>query len=228
MKRYCVTIDTEPDCDIHWRRSDPSTFESVLYGIPNILRPLWNKYDIKPVYFITDEVALNEECCRVLAQEVEFGAEIGTHLHNGRGYPCYAYDTKTEKIKIKTLTDLIERNMGTRPISYRAGRFGADFDTLRILAELGYQVDSSLTPGIDWTYKGGPNHASAAKQPYFDIDILEVPITIGGKRFPLNKWWCYRWFRPSITSYCGMKKLVDTFTKSDTVNIVRITGSIYW
>ena len=83
MGRFlCITIDTEPDCDIHWKRSDPLTFESVLSGIPNILRPLWSRYDIKPVYFVSPEVVQNDDCCQVLRQEIQLGAEIGAHLHS--------------------------------------------------------------------------------------------------------------------------------------------------
>ena len=53
----CITIDTEPDCDVHWRRSRPLTFESVTFGIPSILRPVWDKFGIKPVYKMVDTCA---------------------------------------------------------------------------------------------------------------------------------------------------------------------------
>ena len=38
-KSYCITIDTEPDCDVKWKRSDPLTFEPVFAVFPQILRP---------------------------------------------------------------------------------------------------------------------------------------------------------------------------------------------
>ncbi|GAG34500.1 unnamed protein product, partial [marine sediment metagenome] len=166
-KLFCITIDTEPDCDIHWKRSDPLTFESVLSGIPNILRPLWDKYNIKPVYFVSPEVVQNDDCCRVLRQEIQFGAEIGTHLHGeyieprkkyessagtpSDEFPCFAYSREIELIKIKNLTELIAEKLGIRPVSYRAARYGADLDTLKSLEELDYKVDSSVTPEIDWS-----------------------------------------------------------------------------
>ena len=107
--RLFVTIDTEPDCDTAWRRSSPLTFTSVTHGIPNILRPLWDRHDIKPIYYISPEVVRDDECCRVLKNEIVKGAIIGTHLHseyiepnitisdpagNVSGeFPCYAHDT---------------------------------------------------------------------------------------------------------------------------------------
>ena len=245
MKTFCVTIDTEPDCDIHWRRSQPLTFESVTFGIPQILRPIWETFGIKPVYFVSPEVVENEQCCRALRNEMRRGAEIGTHLHSeyigpqkkhgdfagtaSDEFPCYAYDTEIESAKIKNLTELIEKNFGTRPVSYRAARYGADIDTIKIIEKLGYKVDSSVTPGVSWKKQGGPDHSRAPKQPYFispqdyyspgTSGILEVPITISGKRFFLKallsgRWVFYRWLRPTHMTGFEMKTLAAEFARS--------------
>jgi hypothetical protein len=241
-KFLCVTIDTEPDCDIHWRRSEPLTFESVLSGISDILRPLWNRYDIKPVYFVSPEVVQSDDCCRVLKQEIRLGAEIGAHLHSeyvepqkkyesfagtqSDEFPCFAYSGEVELAKIKNLTELIVKKLGVKPASYRAARYGADLDTIKSLEELGYKIDSSVTPGIDWSKQGGPNHSRAPRQPYFisandyyaagRVGILEVPITILGKRFVFlpDRWFCYRWLRPTHMTVFEMKRLAGEFAKS--------------
>ena len=242
MKSFCITIDTEPDCDINWNRSDPLSFESVLTGIPNILRPLWDKYDIKPVYFVSPEVAQDDGCCEILKQEMQRGAEIGTHLHSeyiepqkkyenfagtsSKEYPCFAYDSETEFAKIKNLTDLITEKFAIKPLSYRAARYGADLDTIKSLEKLGYKVDSSVTPQINWSSQDGPDHSNAPQQPYFisendyyspgDSKMLEVPITISKKRFPLlpARWPFYRWLRPTHMTVAEMKILVNDFIKN--------------
>ncbi len=242
MKTFCITIDTEPDCDIHWKRSQPLTFESVTVGIPQILRPIWNRFGVKPVYFVSPEVVENEQCCRVLRDEMQSDAEIGTHLHSeyigpqkkhetiagttSYEFPCNAYDNKVESAKIKNLTEMIENNLGTRPVSYRAARYGADIDTIKILEKLGYKIDSSVTPGISWVKQGGPDHSRAPKQPYLisqtdyysagDSSILEVPITISGKRFPFlsGGWMHYRWLRPTHMTAFEMKMLVNEFSRN--------------
>ena len=243
MRRiFCVTIDTEPDCDVHWRRSQPLTFESVTFGIPNILRPMWNRFNIRPVYFVSPEVIENDRCCQTLKDEIGLGAEIGTHLHSeyigpqkkhedaggtaSDEFPCFAYDSEIESEKIKNLTELIETKLGIWPVSYRAARYGADLDTIKSLETLGYKVDSSVTPEISWVKQGGPDHSRAPKQPYFisarnyytagESGILEVPITISGKRLPFlsDKWIYYRWLRPTHMTALEMKMLVAEFVKN--------------
>jgi hypothetical protein len=242
MKTFCVTIDTEPDCDIHWNRSNPLTFESVTVGIPEILRPIWDKFGIKPVYFVSPEVIENDLCCSVFKDEMRCGAEIGTHLHSeyvepqrkyetiagtvSNEFPCIAYDAEVEAAKIANLTEIFERKLGVRPVSYRAARYGADLDTIKALVKLGYKVDSSVTPQIDWQSKGGPDHSRAPMQPYFisqtdyysagNGSILEVPITISGKRIPFyaSGWISYRWLRPTHMTVFEMKRLVAEFTKN--------------
>jgi hypothetical protein len=242
MKFFCVTIDTEPDCDVHWRRSRPLAFESVTFGIPSILRPIWDKFGIRPVYFVSPEVVENPQCCLVLKDEIKRGAEIGTHLHSeyiepmkkyndiagtaSNEFPCYAYDTEIEAAKIKNLTDLIEKNLGVRPVSYRAARYGADLDTIKAIGKLGYKVDSSVTPDVSWVRQGGPDHSRAPKQPYLisktdyysagSETILEVPITVSGKRFAFlpDKWMFYRWLRPTHMTAFEMKSLVAEFASN--------------
>ncbi len=240
-KTFCITIDTEPDCDVHWRRSQPLTFDSVITGIPQILRPIWDRFGIRPVYFVSPEVVENEQCCEVLKKESRLGAEIGTHLHSeyigpeqkyddfggtaSDEFPCNAYSREIEAAKITELTELIEKRLGVRPVSYRAARYGADLDTIRSLRELGYKVDSSVTPEIDWRPMGGPDHSKAPKQPYFisaddfyhagDLDLLEVPITISGRRFPFGgkRWLFYRWLRPTHMTGFEMRRLVNEFVR---------------
>jgi hypothetical protein len=240
-KTFVITIDTEPDCDTSWKRSDPLTFESVLVGIPQILRPIWNKFEIKPVYFVSPEVVLNTQCCEVLKTEIQLGAEIGTHLHSefiepqkkyenfagtaSKEYPCFAHSMEVEFEKTKNLTNLIGKNLSVRPVSYRAARYGADLDTIKSLEKLGYKVDSSVTPHINWSYQAGPDHSRAPEQPYFissddyyspgSSKILEVPISISKKRFFLlpDKWFFHRWLRPTHMTVFEMKLLVNEFLK---------------
>jgi len=93
------------------------------------------------------------------------------------------------------------------------------------LEKLGYKVDSSVTPRIDWSYQNGPDHSKAPAQPYFiaeddyysagSMKILEVPITISRKRLPMlpDKWLFYRWLRPTHMTSGEMKLLTREFIK---------------
>jgi len=242
--KLIITIDTEPDCDRAWKRSSPLTFTSVLQGIPDILRPLWDRYDIKPVYFVSPEVVKNDDCCKTLSAEIRKGSEIGTHLHSeyiepritihdpagkvSDEFPCYAHSTEIEYDKIRNFTRLIQDKLHYRPVWYRAARYGADIDTIRLLSDLGYKYDSSVTPGIDWSGIGGPDHRRAPEQPYWiskedlyegseknkSSGIMEYPITIMGKRFGLfggilpDNWLFYRWLRPTHMTVFEQKRMI--------------------
>lgn len=205
-----VTIDTEMDADLKWKKTNPPQFSSVLEGVPQLMRPIWDRQEVSPIYFVSPEVVMDENCCKVLREEIRKGAIIGAHLHpeyiapfkeanakEGEAqFPCFAYSTEIEKEKLENLTNLIEKNLGVKPAWYRAARFGADRDTMYILKELGYQFDSSLTPHIDWSGKNGPNHSKTPCESYLlskddiyekakgnELGIKEFPVTIYGKRF---------------------------------------------
>lgn len=247
-----VTIDTEMDANVHWKKESPPQFSSVLVGIPQILRPIWDRYKIKPIYFVSPEVAENEACCKVLRMEVKKGAVIGAHLHpeyiepykknmteaDVECFPCVAYTSEVEKEKIQNLLKLIQDRIGVRVEWYRAARFGADKDTIRILKELGIKYDSSFTPGIDWTSMGGPNHKRAPLNSYCISDqniytacnipegIREFPVTIMGKRFGVlgrllpDRWLFFRWLRPSHMTYIEQKHMIWKLKKDKVRNIV--------
>lgn len=244
-KKLWITIDTEMDAGKHWEKSFPPQYTSVLQGIPQLLRPIWNKYNVHPVYFVSPEVLYSHECCNILRQEMKKGAVIGAHLHpeyiepdskwreNGisisNQFSNSDYTLEIEYEKIKNLTELIEEKLGVRPIWYRAGRFGADIDTIYCLEKLGYLYDSSVTPDIDWTSKGGPNHSVAPKEPYRiseenfysvgESNIIEFPVTIQGKRWGIvgtilpDNWFFYRWLRPTHMTYLEMRILLRKLKK---------------
>lgn len=244
MKRLLITIDTEMDADIHWNKSFPPKFESVIYGIPDLLRPIWDKYNVTPIYFVSPEVARNNECCKVLKSEISKGAIIGAHLHADfiepdirdsvlrEKFPCIDCDYETEYQKIKNLTELIENKLGVKPIWYRAARFGADEDTIRILKQLQYKYDSSFTPGIDWSKKGGPNHKGVNNGRYDVSGIVEYPVTIMGRRFGIlgrvlpDNWLFYKWLRPTHMLVCEMKSIIKEASINNVDDLVMMFHSM--
>ena len=210
-KWFTVTIDTEGDraCPFFVRKWGPLTgkFDSVIEGIPRV-RTIWNRLSALPVYLATDGVLSCPDCIEVLKQEQQAGAEVGTHLHIGDDFPC---NVPQERYHLEQLTNLYEQAFGTRPCSYRAGRYGMSDGTLAALAELGYKVDCSVTPHVDWSAQGGPNYRSCTNRPYWNQGILEVPITILGMRhwWPFGGWSRYRWLRPSVATSEHLRWIVD-------------------
>jgi len=251
MGRIYVTLDTEMDKDEHWGKHFPPRFTSLTDGIPQYLRPIWDRCNVHPIYYVSPEVLYNDESVDILKNEITRGAMIGAHLHpeyvepykiwgkeieNKKSqFPCSEYSYEIEKEKLINLTQLINEKLGVTPIWYRAARFGADIDTIKILNELGYQYDSSVTPHIDWSRKGGQNHSNAqqgsykisknglyltAKEDDFS-GIIEKPVTIFGKRWGLigkllpENWLFYRWLRPTHMTYLELKGVINKMVKSD-------------
>lgn len=248
MKTLYITIDTEMDADIHWKKWEPRSFSSVLEGIPQIYRPVWDEYKINPIYFVSPEVVENEACCRILKSEILKGAVIGAHLHpeyiepfkkradeiRTEQFPCFDYGKDIEKDKIKNLKDMIFNNLGVIPLWYRAARFGADEDTIEILEELGFKYDSSFTPFIDWSAKGGPNHKDVPITPYIigKHKIIEYPITIAGRRWGLfgnlcpDNWLFYQWLRPTHMTYIEQRSLIKNMSRKKESHLIMMFHSM--
>ena len=178
------------------------SFRAVLEGVPKVLEPIFRQFGVKATYLLSPEVIRSDECVSVLKVARKNGAELGTHLHGEFIEPCAnpetdatwemqnTYSREVEYQKLKNLTILFEEKFGDKPRSFRAGRFGIGKHSLSILSELGYIVDSSVTPYCIWNDKGGyAEFFGAPTQPYYpdktnpkkrgSLPILEVPITIG-------------------------------------------------
>ena len=202
MKIYLIiSIDTECDKGPNWQVRQPLQFKNVLEGIPKRLQPLFEKYNLKPTYLLSPEVLMNDDCTNLFKSLNENG-ELGTHLHAEfiKPDPNWTaeytnsfqsdYETRIEFEKLKNLTDLFKAKFDYYPESFRAGRFGISKQTLRFLQDLGYKVDSSVTPFWWWSGENGKgvNFLGSPYQPYHpssndfripgELRILEVPITI--------------------------------------------------
>ena len=92
--------------------------------------------------------------------------------------------------KIQFLHEEIRRRFGKSPVSFRSGRWGYGPDVARHISELGYKIDSSITPYVDWTHDHGPDFGDLSPQPYTfshddiyrhrpDGPLAEIPVTIG-------------------------------------------------
>lgn len=199
---FLVTIDTEIDKTPDWTVSSDGSFDSVVHGVPEILGPVFDRFDARPTYLLSGEVIENGDCRDALREASD--CELGTHLHGDVIEPnrtvhrlagsridemeC-SYPKDVELGKLRNLTSSFRRSFGYSPRSFRAGRWGAGRNTVRCLEELHYSVDSSVSPGVVWDYpEGKADYSGADNQPYFpssdDItvpgrsSVLEVPPSI--------------------------------------------------
>ncbi|MEO8362149.1 MAG: hypothetical protein ABI672_19125 [Vicinamibacteria bacterium] len=193
---FMVGIDTEADDQWTLEGRKRLSVENAR-ALPR-LQALCEKYAVRPSYLVTHEMATREPSRSILRDLAATGTcEIGAHLHPwssppyreedliGR-YPSQLDDALLAT-QLKELTEAIETSLGVRPVSYRAGRHGFDTRSLKILADLGYVVDTSVDPLFNERRKGGPSFAGAPVAPYWpslsDVreagasKVLEIPVS---------------------------------------------------
>ena len=184
-------IDTEEEFD--WR-SPPNSASRAVTNVQSIplLQAIFDRYAVTPAYLVDHPVAATPEAAGLLRSIAEDGrCEIGAHLHPWvtppveekvdlwHSFACNL-PPDLERRKIETLTSLIRKAFGRAPTIFKAGAYGIGRHTPRILAELGYEVDSSLVPFTDFTAIGGPNFQGWTGQPFETAEgIVEIPLSAG-------------------------------------------------
>ncbi|UUM32888.1 hypothetical protein [Vibrio japonicus] len=124
------------------------------------------------------------------AQEGE-NIEFATHLHPWVN-PPYEDDNdevinrhsfpgnlpkNVEFSKLKTLTEEIEKETGTRPITYLAGRYGTGENSAEILKSLGYKVDLSISAYSNFSHVEGPNFVNYTNKIHSKDALTYIPHT---------------------------------------------------
>ena len=213
------TIDTEPDSSgASWNYRSPLSFRAVEEGIGKILTPLFEKYGVRPTYLVNNVVMNDEKSAKIL-RSLE-NCELGAHLHPEFIEPEQWYDNpeghdgkcnlcflnpELQEAKIYSVTKLFTQTFGFKPLSFRAGRWSANGNVCRILEELGYLADTSVTAGIRWMDPSRilpVDYRFAPRQPYHPSEenickkgklaLWEVPVSVCGF-FPFRR----RWLRPA-------------------------------
>jgi hypothetical protein len=203
---FLITIDTEGD-DL-W--SSPSTITTKNADYLPRFQQLCEKYKFKPTWLTNYEMAISERFVELGRDAVaRDAAEIGMHLHAWNSPPVapltdddyrhcpylIEYPPNLIEDKIRFMTRLLEERFARPVTSHRAGRWAFNEVYARALLDLGYVVDTSVTPHVSWREyfgdpkgNGGPDFSAAPELPYFlsehDVRVpgstrlLEVPMTI--------------------------------------------------
>jgi len=217
---FVITIDTEGDN--LWARPREITTRNAAY-LPRF-QSLCERFGFKPVYLTNYEMAMSDVFVEFARDVLARGAcEIGMHLHAWNSPPLVPltnddfqyqpylieYSDSVMKEKIRIVTRLLEERFDQAMISHRAGRLGFDGLYAAMLLEEGYRVDSSVSPGLDWSEtpgdpngNGGTDYTQFPGHPYFfspsDISMptnggmLEVPMTINSSGLYRRAPWVYR------------------------------------
>jgi peptidoglycan/xylan/chitin deacetylase (PgdA/CDA1 family) len=202
-----VAIDTEGDNQWDRMARRHQTFDNTR-GLER-LHDFFARHGVRPTYVVTYPVARDPESAAALRRIAARGdAEIGAHHHAWETPPCepddvdrhgYALSLPASQFEaqLSALTAAIADAVGSRPVSYRSGRFGFSAAHVASLEAQGYRVDSSVTPLFYEAHKGGPDFVDAPLEPYFlsydsatrpgTSRVLELPVSAAlNRRVP--KW----------------------------------------
>lgn len=187
-----VVIDTEEEFD--WS-ADPDPAKTGVQAMSHIdrVQSIFNEYGIRPCYVIDYPVASQAAGTSLLKQYHDAGqCEIGAHLHPWVNPPVLEEVTvsnmypgnlprELEQAKLLHLRNTITDVFGRAPTVYKAGRYGFGANTERILSELGFEIDISVCPPVDYRQDGGPDYRRYNAEPFWfgSPSKLEIPITGG-------------------------------------------------
>ena len=195
---FVLTIDTEEEW--LWEDDFPQKDCSVqnVKHIP-AFQAACEDLGIRPTYFVDYAIAQDSYSQEVFKNIVSSRkAEIGAHLHPWCNPPFFGKTTEEKSHvinlpeehvaqKLDVLSEEICQSFGTRPRSFRSGRWGISGETLKLLVSRGFNVDSSVYPFYKnefFSCEGSPlgpywpdykNSLAIGTQ----RDILEIPISAG-------------------------------------------------
>lgn len=187
--RLLVVCDAEAEFD--WLRGFDADSRSISHlRYIDRVQSILERHGVAPVYVVDFPVADQPAEADYLARYIrEDRAILGAHLQPWAVPPCgeairvsESYPgnlpADIERQKLQTLTDRIRETFGILPRIYKAGRYGLGPNTGRIITELGYEIDLSVAPPLDFSHEGGPDFSAFDFRPFwFDSDrrLLAIP-----------------------------------------------------
>jgi hypothetical protein len=176
------------------------------------LQEIFDRFCVRPTYVVDYPVAAQREGWEPLRQFADSGrASIGAHLHPWVTPPfeeeLSAHNSyqgnlnkELEFAKVETLTARIQQSFGIRPSVFKAGRYGLGPNTFAILSQLGYEVDLSPLPPVDFSDDTGPDFSSMNCAPFRDSDTGLLVLPNSGAFcgwWPRDRAGTYRWVTTS-------------------------------
>jgi hypothetical protein len=189
--RFIVFVDTEEEFDWAAPLTRDGHAVSAVAAIPAAHR-WFADHGVPLTYMVDYPIVSDARAVDALRAACADGVSaIGTQLHGWVNPPFEEALTPQnsyvgnlprplEAAKIDCLTDAITAAFGTRPVAYRAGRYGIGPHTLGLLAERGYRLDSSMRARYSYAADGGPDFSEIGNAAFHvgpDGGLVELPLT---------------------------------------------------
>lgn len=141
MIHIALTCDVERDQSIQTNMPKVQTIfkEYGVVGTWFIQHDLGNQY--------TNDCGVVDDCYPKIVESLDEIGEIGTHVHFRNKKGIFQTDFQFQKTLIEAATDSL-RDKGYKAKSFRGGDHFLTNETLHILEELHYLVDSSIMQGF--------------------------------------------------------------------------------
>lgn len=190
-KRFLLVVDTEEE--FNW--AAPFARENRAVTCTDGMaagQRFFARAGMRPLYVTDYPVATDPVARAMMAQWAADGAaDVGAHLHPWVNPPfsepvtvrnSFAgnLDEALERAKLTALRDALTEAFGAAPVAYRAGRYGIGPHSGRILADLGFRVDTSIRSRYDYSDTDGPDFRGLPVRPWWagpDRRILELPLS---------------------------------------------------
>lgn len=189
--RFSVTVDTEEEfdwaADLDRRSTSTQATRALITG-----QRYFEQAGVKPLYYVDQPVIDNDAAADFLGAVLATGqGDVGAHLHPWVTPPFVETVNRhnsyvgnlprgVEQAKLRHIRAAIAERTGQAPVCYRAGRYGIGPNTLDLLAEEGFAIDSSVRSHFDYRSDGGPDFRRDGSFPRRcgpGNAIVQIPLT---------------------------------------------------
>lgn len=167
--------------------------KTIRNAVPE-MADIFEKHDAKATWFLTQDHSQDTvHNFPAIVERMASVGEIGTHVHFSDESGTYTMDADVQRELLETATETV-RGQGYDAVAFRAGSYRLDANTVEILDDLDYRIDSSVVPGARISVPDGVvvdhshRHGRGANRPYRlaanarsdggKSTIFEVPVTV--------------------------------------------------
>jgi len=178
-----ISMDVEPDLTQYLSNS----YIGVEKGLPPFLDLLDEQGIIIDLFFTAD---ITKRYSKLTKHIADRGHGIGCHGYSHTPHFYCNLSFEDQLTDISRASNEIKKNLGSTPTMFRTPNFSANGDTIKVIEQLGYTIDSSVLPGRHtkrWKLFTLFDHRNAPRRPYYPSEnditaqgnssVLEIPLT---------------------------------------------------
>lgn len=186
--RFTLFVDTEEEFDWRLPLSRDSRSVTAIAAMPAAHRRFAER-GVATTFLVDHPIASSPAAVDALKECLADGrSAVGTQLHpwvnppfdeevNGPNSFTGNLPNALQAAKLAELTCTIETAFGTRPLAYRAGRYGVGPETFAMLAAEGYRLDTSMRPAYDYSPEQGPDFSAVPNHAFRAGGVIALPFT---------------------------------------------------